>query len=278
MSRSPRQILPMMCALALLAATYAPHGLAAPRPMQAMWVWGEADAGLVAWSDRRGIDTLLFEIPLSRADDASTHRTLRRAGRRGIDVWALSGHPDWAIDHGAAREWVRAVRGLRGLRGIVIDVEPYLLEQWDHDRAAVADDFLRMLRVVRRAARDLPVMVAVPFWFDHDEHRRRGGTLLDEVAARADALAVMAYRDRIEGSDGVAALARGEIDTGARLGKPVLIALQAAEDELDKLTFHEEGAAALERAVEQLVERFRTHPGFGGVALHHYRALRSLAP
>jgi hypothetical protein len=160
--------------------------------------------------------------------------------------------------------------------GIVLDVEPYLLDSWSTDRPRTIAAYLRMLRVAKKAAGALPLMVAVPFWFDHDAYRRGSRTLTDRVADRVDALAVMAYRDRVDGSDGVVALARGEVEAATLRDKATMIALQTAPDELDKLTFFEEGERALEVAIADIERAFADAPGFAGVALHHYRAYREL--
>jgi hypothetical protein len=159
-----------------------------------------------------------------------------------------------------------------GIAGVVLDVEPYLLDEWDTDRNRVERAYLRMLKLARRASSDLPLMAAVPFWFDHDTYRNASGTLAERVAARVDALVVMAYRDELSVGDGIVALARGEIEVAARLDKVAMVALQTAADDLDKLTFFEEDRDALGRAVMAI----EGTPGFGGVALHHYRAYREL--
>jgi hypothetical protein len=231
---------------------------------------------LPVWAKQRGIDTLLFEIPSARLRADSTRAVLHSADRQDIRVWALSGHPEWAAGTRAAKRWTRAVAKTKGIVGIVLDVEPYLLEEWKTNRRKAIKRYLRMLQAAKKAAGDLPVMAAVPFWFDHDGYRSREGTLAAQVAQRVDALVVMAYRDEVDGADGIATLARGELDIVGRDGKVALIALQTATDELDKLTFYEEGGRALDAAIAELRSAFGDHPGFGGVAVHHYRAYRDL--
>jgi len=275
-SRRRRPFAVAACCVAGVLAATSPRVRAAPPIARAMWVWGEADEQLPIWARQHGIDTLLFEIPTARLDAASTREVMRSAERQNVRVWALSGRPTWAADPRAARQWTRAVARTKGLAGIVLDVEPYLLDGWEEDRPGTIKTFLRMLRAAKKGAGDLPVMVAVPFWFDHDAYRTRAGTLAEQVAARVDALVVMAYRDEVAGSDGVISLARGEIDLAGQMNKVALIALQTATDSLDKLTFFEEGGAALDAAIADVELAFADNPGFGGVAVHHYRAYRDL--
>jgi hypothetical protein len=264
------------CCVVGVLAVASPRVRAAPPIARAMWVWGEAGKELPTWARQHGIDTLLFEIPTARLNAASTRQVIRSAERQSIRVWALSGHPAWAADPHAAKKWTRAVARTAGLAGIVLDVEPYLLDGWKTNRRKTIKIYLRMLQAAKKGAGDLPVMATVPFWFDHDPYRTWAGTLAEQVAERVDALVVLAYRAEVAGPDGVVALARGEIDLAGRVGKVALIALQTAADSLDKLTFYEEGEAALNAAIAEIELAFGDSRGFGGVALHHYRAYRDL--
>jgi hypothetical protein len=268
---------PFAVAVFCVACVCATQALRAkPRPTRALWVWGEVGAELPGWASSQGIDTLLFEIPTSRIGAASTRDVLRGAEREGLRVWALSGRPEWATSPRDAKRWIRAAARTPGIAGIVLDVEPYLLEAWKRDRARTANRYLRMLRVAARAAGDLPLMVAVPFWFDHDTDRTAAGTLTARIAAEVDALVVMAYRDEVAGRDGIVTLSRGEMEIVAAHDKVALVGLQTARDELDKLTFYEEGPRALDAAMVAVERAFENSAGFGGVALHHYRAYREL--
>ncbi len=275
----PRQRMPLavaLCCVVSVLAVTSPRLRAAPSAVRAMWVWGEADEQLPSWAQQQGIDTLLFEIPTARLRAPSTREVIRSADRRGVRVWALSGHPAWATDPRAARRWARAAAKIQGIAGIVLDVEPYLLDAWKTNRRRTIKRYLRALQAAKKGAGDLPLMVAVPFWFDHDSYRSRAGTLAEQVAERVDALVVMAYRDKVTGADGITALARGEISIASRTNKVALIALQTAADALDKLTFYEEGERALDAAIADVERAFADQPGFGGVAVHHYRAYRDL--
>ncbi|NKB89049.1 MAG: hypothetical protein GKS06_12610 [Acidobacteria bacterium] len=259
------------CVVCLCAPSSAP----AKQPItRALWVWGEASPATATWAAREDFDTLLLEIPGVRIGATSTAKVIRAARAGSMKVWALSGHPDWARGTAAVRKWTRRVRRTKGLSGIVLDIEPYLLDQWDTARRRTIENYLRSLRAAKRAAGPLPVMAAVPFWFDHDTYRDRDGTLAEKIAGIVDEVAVMAYRDRALGSDSIVTLSRGEVDISSRLGKAALITVQTAPDSLDKLTFHEEGVAELQKALDATIAAFESQPGFRGIAVHHYSAYR----
>jgi hypothetical protein len=97
---------------------------------------------------------------------------------------------------------------------------------------------------------------------------------LEHVAERVDGIVVMAYRDRADGSDGILRHTVGEIVAGAAADKPVMIGVQTAADELDKLTFYEEGAAAME--LDAVRQALTGAAGFGGIAVHHLDSHRRL--
>ena len=101
----------------------------------------------------------------------------------------------------------------------------------------------------------------------------QAGSEPNEPAGRRDRAGI----DRADGSDGILRHTVGEIVAGAAADKPVMIGVQTAADELDKLTFYEEGAAAMERELDAVRQALTGAAGFGGIAVHHldsYRRLR----
>ncbi len=161
---------------------------------------------------------------------------------------------------------------------------PHALWVWSRPepglaRFARAHNFSRLLvNVPTDDAGGLPVWAAIPFWFDHDTYRLDGRSLLEQVIERVDGIVVMAYRDHAVGSDGILRHTVGELVAGAAAKRPVMIGVQTAADELDKLTFCEEGAAAMERELDALREALSGIPGFGGTAVHHFDSYRRLRP
>lgn len=276
----PRAMNPRLTALlaALFLLTVAPSpGTAGPRPGRALWIWEDASPRQVRFASRHGFDRLY--VQLVPGEEEGLRRLVRTAHRRGVGAWAMGGRASWAHEPAPMIALARKAARQSGLRGLVLDVEPHALPQWDRPapRRRLMRSFLRGLERAVRAAGELPVIAAVPFWYDHDGYHIGGRSLLEQVLERVDGVVVMAYRDRAEGRDGIVRLAGDEVRLASRTGKQVMIGVQVSPDEIDKLGFAEEGAEVMERELALVNAAFLAEPGFAGVAVHHYGSFRSLA-
>lgn len=118
-----------------------------------------------------------------------------------IDVYFLTGDPQWALQENAdslCAEIERAVginRILRRgeLKGILIDVEPYLLEQWKEGEAKkVMDSYVKCMRSAYCKSNDnnLEVILCIPYFFDSKGFADELETL---IRFCCDKVAVMNY-------------------------------------------------------------------------------------
>lgn len=248
-----------------------PHG-------RALWVWDVPDGGLLRFARNHDINTLYVHVPPGSAGDAKLSRLARQARDAGVRLWAMAGHARWADDPRIVSRWAREVARAGIYDGLVLDIEPYTLDAWDNAarRPKLLNRYLKGLRRAERDAGGLPLLAAVPFWFDHDSQQHRGRSLLDQVLENTDGVVVLAYRDHADGRDGVLRLSDGEVARATELGKLAIVGVQTAFDELDKLTFFEEGRTAMEDALDEVTGALRKHAGFGGIAIHHYESLSRL--
>lgn len=171
-----------------------------------------------------------------------------------------------------------AASALERFDGVHLDIEPHALDSWSEEtRASLSRMFLARSRewvaMARQAGKDFLVGAAIPFWYD-------GFTLAWEGASKPlnahlqdlyDYVAVMDYRNRAEGPDGIIAHAREEIAYGAAQGKVVLLGLETGEAQPPKVTFRNRGAAALTREMTTTEQAFAKTRAFGGFAIHHLR-------
>ena len=269
-----RVILWQLLALVALAAA-APASQAPPR---AMWVWEEPEAGQLRFARQRGVGRLYLHVKPGAADDEAFRSFARQAQRRGVELWATGGAPEWSMDPGRVGRWAREVASSGVFAGIVVDIEPYTLDDWDEARGSLTESYLRGLARGRRAARGLPFLAAVPFWFDREASGNGVATLLEATLQRTDGIVVMAYRDHADGKDGILYHLVEELAAAEAMGKPVVVAVHTARSALDKITFFEEGDEALERELAKVTAALADHPAFAGVALHDYAAYRRLHP
>ena len=248
---------------------------------RAMWVWEGPSPELLSFSAAQGIDRLYLNSPPGFSKDASYAEFIADAHAVGIEVYALAGDPSWAKRSRPFYRWAEEVVSHGGFDGLAPDVEPYALSEWNHDRrrSKLINSYLTALDGVVARAGGLPVVPAVPFWWDEPDFAVKGSLLIDEVLHRVDGVAVMAYRDTAEGVNGIVTLSTYEVSLGSSLGKEVTIGVETAPDPTyEHITFYEEGEAAMETELAEVASAFVGELGFWGHAIHHFRSYQSLRP
>lgn len=301
MTRAP--LLFLAGALLLAAST----AWAAPR---AVWMWEpetyallqdrNATYAAIAFLREHGIDRVYLYADAYRGRNLLTERPelyralIRRLRRAGISTFALLG--SW---HLRTQEYVlparhaEAVAMLRRVLdynarasaherfdGINLDIEPHMLDQWDADRPGLLRQFLELgqvlMRVKRESAGAVPMGPAIPFWLDGVSLEWNGvrKPVHEHVLDLYDYAAVMDYRNRADGNDGMVALVRDELDYAARVGKTVAVGVEVSPAEPAKVTFAPLDEADLERELAKVENAFAGHPAFSGFVLHHFQTYR----
>lgn len=289
--------------LLVLSATTARAG-----EIKAIWVWEAETFRLLdepKWRDevldvleKDGFNTLYLYADSWQGrspivDEPGLYETLIRESRgRGFRVEALLGSKYLGTNRyvmpdlrGQARAMLERVLAYNKsaeksakFDAIQLDIEPYTLPEWKKDRDEVAGFFVEAAREWSRIVRDgesgIELGAAIPFWFDKVE--RGEGTLVAALLDAFDYVALMAYRDKAEGRDGIIAHSRNEVDAAGPIGRKVIVGVETDETSLDKLTFLEEGRRALDEAIGRVGEEFRDDDGYAGVAIHHLRSYLAL--
>lgn len=247
---------------------------------RAMWVWDQPSQAIVDFSAQRGIDRIFLHVAPGFSSDESVDSFLASAHSEGIEVYALAGDPSWAKRTKPFFSWVDEVVFHGGFDGLAPDVEPYALPDWNNERrrSRLISRYLDALEGAHARAGDLPMIPAVPFWWDEAEFATKGSLLIDEVLSRVDGIAVMAYRDTAEGPNGIIALAGYEIAAGSAAGKSVTVGVETAPNYYDHVTFYEEGNAAMETVLAEVAAEWGLSAGYWGNAIHHYGSYLELGP
>ena len=175
-------------------------------------------------------------------------------------------------------------------RGLHFDVEPHTLPEWSSpDHTAIAGQYVDLLEALAAvtAGTGLRLTVDIPFWYDGRDLTRDGVTrkLHEWILDQVDGAVLMDYRDFALTANGTPALdgtivhAQAEVEYAGAIGKKLLLGLETRCGLTPtKITFCEEGAAHLEVVLEQTRRHFAGHPGFAGMAVHHYATWRTLGP
>lgn len=138
----------------------------------------------------------------------------------------------------------------------------------------------RLLDGLERSVRDvaggtrLPVEIDLAPWIAQTHP-----SAFDRIVRRADAVTLMAYRDRADDILAVSAGARALL-AGAR--RPWRIGVETAPvgepAPAARETFADDGRAVLERELAAVVARLDARDGFAGVAVHDAAGWARLAP
>lgn len=244
---------------------------------RAMWVWDAPDAGLIDFSIANGVTDLYLHVSPGFSSDASVTSFLTDAHTAGLEVHAMAGDPAWARDSGPWTAWVDEVAAHGRFDGVVFDVEPYLHPDWGtKKRNRLIRSYLSGLDEATQRAGGLPVLAAVPFWFDGITVKR--DPLVQHVLGATDGIVVMAYRDHALGVDGIIDVAATEASLAASMGRLFLVGVETAPATFDKVTFAEEGRHFMESELGVVEAEFAANAGFGGFVIHHYGSYAGMAP
>ena len=254
----------------------------------------------IAFLRREGFDTAYLYADAWRGrnlivSDPAAYRALIAAmHRRGVKVHALLGSwylgthayvlPGRRADALAMIDRVLAYNAAAAaderFDGISLDIEPHVLDAWDVRRDELLADFLDLSAALRdrvqASPRPVPLGAAIPFWLDGIQLEWRGRR--DAVSAHAiglyDYVAIMDYRNRADGGDGIVSHAETEMAQAGAAGHQVVIGLEVAPNELAKITFDGRRPADLAREMAATTRAFAADPAFAGFAIHHYGAYR----
>jgi hypothetical protein len=244
---------------------------------RATWVWVDEAAppdpeALRALAARERLAEAFVSVPW-RGPTAATDAVVAVLRDTGVGrIAALGGDPAW-VDGDRAARWARRAVAAGRFDGVHLDIEPWARPDWAGDEQRMLDGLERAARETAAAAA-LPVEVDLPPWLAQTHPRT-----FDRIVRRADAVTLMAYRDRAEDILAVSARARALL-AGARrpwrIGvetAPVGEAAPAARE-----TFADDGRAVLERELAAVVARLDPRDGFAGVAVHDAAGWERLAP
>lgn len=205
---------------------------------------------------------------------------LVEASREKIDVYLLTGDPEWALDKEREVMSSKVENVLKindgvvenpGLKGILFDVEPYLLEEWDkQDRQEIMDNFVEEMKKAYKKAHDngLEVILCIPYFYDDLGVSKQ---LEELIESGCDSVAIMNYYQGKEYEN-----IKGEAILAAKYGKKIIniYELQAPGKYglKDKNTYYEEGINAVEENFDSVQAAF--HQDDISIAFHDYKALK----
>lgn len=197
----------------------------------------------------------------------------------GFEVGVLGGDPGWLEDPALAVTWALDAISTRPVDYVQLSLEPWTLPSWTTDRAGTVERWEATMDAVKAALPSgVTLSLDAPYWLATTPGPD-SGTLFDAVLERADALTIVTFVDHAAEFDGIIALSAPARAAAGAAGVPYLVGLETDTPAIAggaAFTFYDDGADALVREADLVAEALADDPLFGGVAVEHYRAWRSL--
>ena len=210
------------------------------------------------------------------------------AHSHSLRVECLAGAPEWATQAGkdtaeAAFDTITAFndsgKDVERFDGIHLDVEPYLLTNWDSQTADVWAAYTGMLNACRTKVdayngsnlHDLTLAVDIPAWYDT---AYPGITSSDTVQDITDYVVVRSLTDQ---TDLMGTMTKHELDYAKSMGKKALIGVETdCGTLLAENTFCEEGYTVMDLRLNSVSQSYQINKSFMGVAVNTYQGYNLL--
>ena len=223
----------------------------------------------------------VFQSFSSQLTDEEIDSFVLEVTSNNIDVYSLMGTPEWALDPSGQEMVERLERVVRvnhslskdhQIKGVVVDVEPYVMDDFDWEDVSTQASYLSGLRQLYQAAEDngLELIVVVPYFYDTKGYKKLVNTIISEAATE---LAVMNYyRDKeIDHLDHEARQAK-------TAGKPITTIYEFKRPGEHGLThknsYYNEGYTAAIENGNRLIEHYKDQRV--NIAYHDYHAFREV--
>ncbi len=261
---------------------------------QATWLWHtskivEEPENVLLFLNQKDVDHVYLQINRDIAPE-SYQTFISEATDDGIDVYALDGSKNWIADRerfDLFLNWVESYQNnaeeQEQFTGLHLDVEPYLHEMWDQDYQQAILSYQNILSDAAQKAEEWNMLFAadIPFWYDtkyFDNEKYGKGLLHKWVIETADEVAIMAYRNTAEGSNGIIELSNNEIQYAKEIGKKVTVGVETKEiTSHDHISFYNLSEEEMYEELNKVYTEFESVPSFNGIAIHSYKYWKQLA-
>ncbi|RNB90449.1 hypothetical protein EDM56_08035 [Brevibacillus fluminis] len=264
-------------------------GFSSPeKKSKATWIWqaeliGKEQQQILTFCKQNEINLIYLRIDQGKPDD-DYRAFIRQATANGIEVHAVGGHPTWALASGKSRmlqlaKWVKRYNEQADsderIKGIQLDVEPYMLKQWETDQEDVLVQWQANVKAFMKEAgaeSDLQIGTALAFWLDEIPAPNQPDMSMGKwMISQFDTVTIMAYRNELDGRNGILSLVEKEMSDADELHKPAIIAVNMKKMNERHTSYADVGAAEMNRQLAQLPQEMAAHPSFAGTAVHDFR-------
>lgn len=238
----------------------------------------------------KGVKTVYLQV--NRDIEMIHYRSfIASAKKKGINVQALSGSPDWVSTSDYELgwqlqedfyEWLTLYQkdSSRSQRftGIHLDIEPHALSNsynWENDKQNTILFYQQSIDFALEQAKELnmDLILDIPFWFDEETFDNDYGTgniyewLLTQNVTE---LAIMAFRDTADGTNSILDLTRNELEKSKNSRVNLSFSVETQDLGEDNLSFAEEGEAYMSDELRKVKDTVKKYKNFRGFSIHHF--------
>jgi hypothetical protein len=230
----------------------------------------------------------------------AVHTFVSAAKASGMSVDAVGGAKDWAEPNNrwkgyALIDFVKRYNEKypdAKLRNLQYDVEPYLLSDYDANKAAILTQFVEFVdeSASQMTSVDAGLSIVIPHFYDKEQkwtppisYKGQDGytfTQLLKVLAQKDntTMIIMAYRNFFNDKDGTKDISEPELEetTAGNYKTKIIIAQETGDVPPDYVTFHNYPKSSLLDALNLIQSYFGKYKNFNGVAVHYFDSFLKL--
>ena len=195
-----------------------------------------------------------------------------------VSIYALDGRPEFIYpeksEYQLFFDWLQEYQSSastdENFQGIHLDVEAYLLENWETNMTSIVLNYQTFVlnSTEKSHSLNLDIGFDMPFWFDSIEYDNKygQGNLAEFVIKNSQETTLMAYRNV---SDEIIEISQNEIEFADKYKKKVHIGIETLpSEEGDFITFNKESYATMIKQIEEVKEFFSSSKSFNGIAIH----------
>lgn len=265
-----------------------------------VWVWdsplsmsGQKMDSVITQTKNAGMNVIYITVDDVLTEDGAQFAKalaafVRKANAQGIAVDAVAGARDWAKPANRSKGYAvidflkKYNKTNPKIRAFQYDVEPYLLPEYESNKAPVLADFVAFIDMstLRLAGSGIRFSVVIPHFYDSTQawtpkvtFNGKTDFAYNHVLRSLDrnpgsTVVVMAYRNYFEGEGGTREIVTPEIQQAGTT--KVIVAQETGNVEPSYVTFYGQSQSKLLSALGSIQNAFKDHAGFGGVAVHYF--------
>ena len=258
---------------------------------QATWVWDATrieteTEEMIAFAKQNEINLIYLHIEPVDVSFRAYRTFIRQANAAGIRVEALGGDPYWSYTKNREKigyliDWVKAFNNQAAeserFRGIHVDIEPYVLPDWQTDQESIVRQWLENLEylvVETKKDTNLSVSADLPFWIDELNVPGKAQTVSSWMLERLDSITLMAYRNQTQGINGIMDIVQNIVDEAEALQAGSVIVGVNIRDSQEGMhvSFHAHGTAEMKNQLAILRKEMANKRSFAGTAVHDFES------